>query len=129
MALAISCIGVGAELALGMFTPWVERVSLRRYPPPEHPRDQLCSAGIIGGDPGGAPGGARDACSFAIACFGFAFLILTGSRTALAGCVVSLIAFWLLSSKSSTTVTVLSGVACLVIIDTFSSRTEWWPLR
>ena len=118
MALGYLLIGVGAELALGMFTPWAGGY---RFAGTLHPNIQgtNCAALVLSA---ATLAGLRQRSRrlfVAIACFGFGFLLLTGSRTALAGCIASLIAFWLLSTRSSTTVTVLSGVACLLLVDLF----------
>jgi O-antigen ligase len=118
MTLSYLIVGVGAELALGVFTPWS---SGYRFAGTLHPNLQgmNCSALIFAALTLAATSRRFRPVLLAIACGGLSFLVLTGSRGALAGGMAGLFTLWLLKAKRNLAVMALSAVSCIVLLSTF----------
>jgi exopolysaccharide production protein ExoQ len=118
MTLSYLVIGVGAELALGEFTPWS---SDYRFAGTLHPNAQgtNCAVLVLSAITLAATWKHFRPVLLTIAFGGLGFLLLTGSRTALAGCLAGLSAVWMLKTRRSLAVMTVLVLSCVGLLGVF----------
>jgi O-antigen ligase len=105
-------VGVAAELALGTFRPWAADY---RFSGTLHPNTQglhlmiLCLAAFLLAQAN--PGAGRRKWLIALFALGFVFLLLTKSRTSLAGFVLVMSILWFLQTSTFNRILSLAGVS------------------
>jgi O-antigen ligase len=105
-------VGVGAELALGTFRPWAADY---RFSGTLHPNTQglhlmiLCMAAFLLAQDN--PGASRRKWLIILFALGFVFLLLTKSRTSLAGFLLVMSILWFLQTSSFNRILSLAGVS------------------
>jgi exopolysaccharide production protein ExoQ len=108
-------VGVAAELALGTFRPWAADY---RFSGTVHPNYQglhlmiLCLAAFLLAQTN--PGASRRKWLIVLFAVGFVFLLLTKSRTSLAGFVLVMSILWFLQTSSFNRILSLAGVSFLI---------------
>ncbi len=114
MTLSYLLIGVIAELTLGQFTPWA---SGYRFAGTVHPNIQgvNCATLVLAAVTLAATSKRFRPVLLAIAFGGMGFLVLTGSRTALAAGLASLFLIWMLKMKRGLAVITLLGLSWVAL--------------
>jgi exopolysaccharide production protein ExoQ len=118
MTLFYLIVGVGAELFLGVFAPWAPGY---RFAGTLHPNLQgiNCAALVFSALTLAVASKRFRPLLLALAAVGFGFLVLTGSRGALAGGLAGLLALWMLKTRRSVAVMTMSVLGCLGLLGTF----------
>ena len=126
MTLSYLVMGVSAELALGMFTPWS---SGYRFAGTLYPNIQAinCAGLIFSALALTATVQRSRPVLLAVASAGAGFLILTGSRTALLAGMIGLSALWTLRTRPSVAVMTGLVVSCLGLLGTLLVVTGLLP--
>jgi exopolysaccharide production protein ExoQ len=118
MTLSYLVIGVAAELALGVFTPWS---SGYRFAGTQHPNIQgiNCATLVFSAITLTATSKRFRPVLLAVAFGGLGFLVLTGSRTAWAGAIAGLTAVWTLKTRPSRAVMTVLASSCVGLLGLF----------
>ena len=108
-------VGVGAELALGVFTPWSAEY---RFAGTLHPNVQgiNCAALVFAALTMSASRKRFRLATLAVALLAFAFLLLTGSRTALGACITGICIGLALKSERRFAVLLASTICCAALV-------------